>query len=117
MARASRETWVKRVERWRDSGLTAKEFAAELGVNAHTLSHWGWKLDREKTAPPAPARRRTSGRAEPRPEPQASAVELVEVSLPSAGYEVVTPSGWTVRLPSAFDAATVEELLRVAGAL
>jgi len=44
MERASRETWAKHVERWRDGGLTAKEYAAEAGVNAHSLSWWKWRL-------------------------------------------------------------------------
>lgn len=38
------EVWAKRIERWRDSGLTATEFAAEVGVNAKSLSHWKWRL-------------------------------------------------------------------------
>jgi hypothetical protein len=33
MERASRETWAKRVERWKDRGLTAKEYAAEVGIS------------------------------------------------------------------------------------
>ena len=44
MDRASRETWAKRVERWTDSGLTAKEYAAELGIKAHSLTWWKWRL-------------------------------------------------------------------------
>jgi hypothetical protein len=28
------------VERWRDSGLTAEQFAGELGINAGTLKFW-----------------------------------------------------------------------------
>jgi hypothetical protein len=32
-APVEREEWAKRVERWRDSGLTTAEFAAELGVS------------------------------------------------------------------------------------
>jgi len=31
--RVSRDEWAKRVERWKDSGLTAKEFASEVGIN------------------------------------------------------------------------------------
>jgi hypothetical protein len=31
--RASAEEWQKRVERWRESGLSADQFAAELGIN------------------------------------------------------------------------------------
>jgi len=33
MGRASRAVWAKRVERWGDSGLTAKQFAAEIDVS------------------------------------------------------------------------------------
>jgi hypothetical protein len=35
----SRAEWQKRVERWRDSGLSAEQFAAELGINAGTLKY------------------------------------------------------------------------------
>jgi hypothetical protein len=38
MSRASRAEWAKRVERWKDSGLSAKEFAAETGVKSLALS-------------------------------------------------------------------------------
>jgi hypothetical protein len=38
------ETWAKRVERWTDSGLTAKEYAAGLGIKAHSLTWWKWRL-------------------------------------------------------------------------
>jgi hypothetical protein len=39
--------WAKRVERWRDSGLTTAEFAAPVGINAKTLTYWAWTLERE----------------------------------------------------------------------
>jgi transposase-like protein len=42
--RASRDEGRRRVERWKDSGLTAKEFAAETGINAGTLQFWRYKL-------------------------------------------------------------------------
>jgi hypothetical protein len=47
MARESREVWVKRVERWRESGLRANAFAGELGVNAATLAQWKYRLAAE----------------------------------------------------------------------
>jgi hypothetical protein len=50
MDRTSREEWAKRVERWGDSGLTAKEYAAELGIKAHTRSWWKWRLSSESLA-------------------------------------------------------------------
>jgi hypothetical protein len=46
--RTSAEEWQKRVERWRDSGLPAEQFAAELGTNAGNLRFWGYKLNRAK---------------------------------------------------------------------
>ena len=55
MDRTSREEWAKRVERWGDSGLTAKEYAAEIGIKAHTLSWWKWRLS---SGAPAQGRRR-----------------------------------------------------------
>ena len=42
--RANRDEWRKRVDRWKDSGLTANEFVAETGINAGTLQFWGYKL-------------------------------------------------------------------------
>ena len=45
--RVSRDEWAKRVERWRDSGLTTAEFAAELGINPHSVTYWAWALKRE----------------------------------------------------------------------
>jgi hypothetical protein len=46
MARATREIWAKRVERWAESGLTAAEFAGEADINARTLTFWKWRLGR-----------------------------------------------------------------------
>jgi hypothetical protein len=35
MERVSRAAWAKRVERWRESGLTAARYAADIGVKRH----------------------------------------------------------------------------------
>jgi transposase-like protein len=43
-ARVDRNEWKRRVQRWKDSGPTAKEFAAETGINAGTLQFWRHKL-------------------------------------------------------------------------
>lgn len=106
MGRDARATWAKRVERWGASGLSAAEFALEIGVNARTLTYWKWKLGR-----PEPVR------ATPRPE----FVEVVATS-PSriAGdasldaLEVVLVGGVVIRVPARFDA---EALRRVVMAL
>ena len=56
MARESRETWSLRVVRWKDCGLTAKEFAAEVGIKPHSLSWWKWRLASRAESAPGTAR-------------------------------------------------------------
>jgi hypothetical protein len=45
MEPTSRNTWAKRVRRWKESGLSAKQFAAEIAVSAHSLTSWKRKLN------------------------------------------------------------------------
>ena len=52
MKRETRQQWTERVERWRRSELTAREFAAQEGVRATTLSWWGAELRRAARASP-----------------------------------------------------------------
>lgn len=65
MARESREVWTKRVERWRASGLTADEFASEVGIKSNSLRHWSWLLDHEKRGSRPDAARRARTREVP----------------------------------------------------
>ena len=93
-----------------DSGLTAKEYAAETGLNVNSLGHWKWKLS-------AQAR---GTRREQRPLAAPPVVE-VKLSEPEANgsssapqavpFEVVLAGGATVRVPLRFDAAALRELL------
>jgi hypothetical protein len=104
MGRDARATWAKRVERWRASGLSAAEFAAEIGVNARTLTYSKWKL----------------GRAEPHAESSGRA-EFVEVVAPARGaavceqLEVVLESGVVVRVPARFDADALRRVVVALG--
>ena len=121
MGRATRQEWAKRIERWQDSGLTAKEFAAEIDVPATSLSYWKWKLRQDARAPGAasaeevitdlPKRRRRSA-ATPR------FLELVErpTDLDVAPMlEVVLCTGVVVRVPSQFDEATLRRVATLLG--
>ena len=110
MARANRETWAKRVERWKDSGLTAAEFATEIGVSAKALSWWKWQLGR--TAPAAKPRARRSRT----PKAVVTPLTFVEMSTPvkSEPIEIVFPSGIRVWVSASVDA---EALGRVIAAL
>lgn len=103
MGRDARATWAKRVERWSESGLPAAEFAAEIGVNARTLTYWKWKLGK-------PEQRRVT----PRPE----FVEVVPTASPriSGGasldaLEVVLGGGVVIRVPARFDADTLRRVV------
>lgn len=122
MARASnRELWAKRVQRWRDSGLTAREYAAETGLNLNTLTTWSSRLTREaRTAGHSiPDRRTRAGRAT-RP-PRVAPVEFVEaVASPEPPESVadfeLRVGDVRVRVPAAFDASALSRLLGVLGA-
>jgi len=136
MGREPREVWEKRVARWRESGLSAVEFAAEIGVNHHTLGHWAWRLGRESaresSRPTEPVR--GVKRSLPAPPPAAASdaptfVELVAApcragepvvdasttaaSSTTIGFEVVLAGGRTVRVPAKFDVEALRCLVAV----
>lgn len=94
MARADRETWVKRVERWRESGLSAAEFAAEIGVTPKSLSWWKWQLGKASAAAATKRRKKTAKVA-------VTPLTFVEMTAPVQGepIEIVFPRGVRVRVP------------------
>lgn len=119
MSRTSRGEWAKRVERWKDSGLSAREYAAEIGVKPTTLSYWSWKL-RSGTAAVGsrgtgkPARRGTrrrpvvAGTVAPR---------FVELGAPqpvvaAPALDLVLRSGVVVRVTAGFDEGTLTRVVR-----
>jgi hypothetical protein len=103
--RANRDEWQKRVERWTDSGLTAKQFAAETGINAGTLQCWKYKLTRESAAV------RSTGRRVPAPV-AASLVEVRPVSVATDDrIEIELNNGRRLRVPPRFDAEALKALL------
>ena len=109
--RATRETWVNRVERWKDSGLSAREFASELGISEPALKWWKWKLAAEASGAPMQKgkRRRVVETAKP-------TVTFVEVPRPASrrpSIEIVLPSRVRVRLRDEFDASVLERVLGV----
>jgi hypothetical protein len=109
MASEGREVWTRRVEQWAESGQTAAEFAAEIGVNANTLQHWGWKLASDGGVT---ERRRESAQIRAA-RPKREQVEFVEVvgtkgRSVSSGFEVVRT---VVRVPPACDAEVLQRLI------
>src|SRR5262245_52700721 len=107
--RVDRDEWRKRIERWRDSGLTAKEFAAEMGLNPGTLQFWRYKLKQV-----------AGGRTRPRPKRPSDAIlsSLVEVRAPAAAvvdqrFEIELANGRRVRVAAGFEPAALKALLVV----
>ncbi len=100
--RVSRAEWAKRVERWRDSGLSAAEFGAEIGVNPRTLTYWKWMLGKG------------SRDAQPSSAPKKAAAFVEVHSTPTnTGYELALSGGRRLQIPSGFDADTLARLLAV----
>ncbi|OGQ80198.1 MAG: hypothetical protein A2289_13345 [Deltaproteobacteria bacterium RIFOXYA12_FULL_58_15] len=124
MQRASAADWTKRVERWKDSGLTAKEFAAEMGFKASTLTYWSSKLRRAAGSNGNAqsrvnfAKRWAESPARGSSAPPASAPKLVELPVAQVVslapmLELVLQGDVRVRVPADFDEQTLVRLMRV----
>jgi hypothetical protein len=109
MARTPRKEWEKRVARLRDSDLTDREFAAEIGVNVHTLRGWKWKLAAEQSAG-TPSRAAGARRRTPRAEPKAT---FLEMTMAPADAIELRVSGVEVRVPVGFDETTLSRVVAV----
>ena len=127
MARTNAEQWAKRVERWKDSGLSAKQFAAETGLKASTLSYWRWRLaaperasvtggsdDVQSTERPEVGRRAKRGR---RPTSRLPAcVELPVAAIANSPTMLELLVGDVrVRVPAGFDEVTLMHVVRALG--
>lgn len=118
MSRVSRAEWAKRVDRWKDSGLSAKAFASETGLKATSLTFWSWKLRRDEAAGRAkPVLTAGRGRRSEANAPSVPARRFVEVSAEISTHaasmiELVLNHGIHVRVPSGFDEATLTRLVR-----
>jgi transposase-like protein len=102
-----RAEWQKRIERWRDSGLSAEQFAAELGINAGTLKYWKYRIGKEATGSVAAEQK-------PRPSKAPRAASLVEVQatmITSSPFVLELGQDRRLQIPSRFDASALERLL------
>ena len=122
MERASQEIWAKRVERWKDSGLSVAVYAREVGISPRSLMWWRWRLGagvkkkrargRRTTTTPASKTAMTlqSGSAA-----TVSPLTFVEMTagLGSDALEVVLLTSVRIRVRPDFDAPTLGRLLDV----
>lgn len=125
MDRTTRATWEKRIERWKDSGLSAAEYSRELGISSRTLKWWCWKLSSDaKPAPTLPKLRRARrARVATKSDAKQSVAPLtfVEVATPlqpptasaATPIEIVLRSGVQLRVTIGFDAPTLARVLDV----
>lgn len=116
MERASRDTWAKRIERWKDSGLTATEFATEVGINPRSLRWWSWRLGAAAAAGPHKRRRARRARSSESTRP-AAITPLTFVEMPAAvtreELEIVLPTTIRICVRPGFDDATLRRLLDI----
>jgi transposase len=111
MAETGRQRWTERVEQWKQSGLTAREFAEQAGLNAGTLSYWKWRLSRSPVEASSPRTGRKRHVRKPK------LVELTPVALSDDRVELELSNGHRLRVPSRFDARALARLISiVAGA-
>jgi hypothetical protein len=103
-----RAQWAEQVRQWRQSGLTAREFAKRVGINAGTLSHWAWRLGRAGEADGRGREPIKRGGAS-----HASFVELVAGAIEDRRFELDLGDGRRLRIPAGFDGAGLERLLAV----
>jgi transposase-like protein len=127
MERPSAQQRAKWVERWKDSGLTAKEFAAEAGLKASALYYWCSQLSgaagkgsagRDEIPEQSVRPRRTrSARPEKRsatPSPRFVELPVAAVASAPAMLELLL-GDVRVRVPSGFDEATLTRVVRALG--
>ena len=116
MGRTTRVEWAARIARWRNSGKSVSQFAAEIGVRTRTLSWWKWRLA-SMAAVSSPKRALVRRSAAPVTKTPAaiSPLTFVEMSavVESDRLEVVLPSTIRVRVRPGFDGATLARLLDV----
>lgn len=114
MKREARATWVERVERWKKSGKSAEEFAAEIGVNVRSLKWWKWMLASERST--STAKKSTKVRA-PTALVKASITPITFVEMTAAvvsdAIEVVLPTSVRVAVKPGFDDRTLSRVLDV----
>ena len=94
------------MERWHDSGLSAEQFAAELGISAATLKAWKYKLGhRALAASPMRKFRETT----------APVIEILETTSSRVrhGFELELKGGRRLHIPSDFDAPALGRLLTI----
>jgi transposase-like protein len=108
--RIGREQRARHVERWRESGLVAREYAARAGVNVHTLRSWKYALADEKR-PSAVTTPKTTAVRSRVIAPKLPLIEVRGSGRTDEHFELEFADGRRLRVPPSFDADALRRLL------
>jgi hypothetical protein len=122
MEQTNAQQRAKWVERWKDSGLTAKEFAAEAGLTVSALYNWSSQLLAAK-------RKHADGGSAEKPmrhdaalgaaKPSAAVPHFVELPIaavsPTPVMLELVLGNVCIRVPSGFDEVTLTHVVRALG--
>jgi transposase len=107
---ADAETWSKRVEEWRASGLTAKEFSARHGLTVSGLRNWSYRLRvAEKVTAPVSLVPVT---VKPPADPAAASMAEAERPRPALTLEL---GEVRISVPTGFDRVARKVVLEILG--
>lgn len=98
------EKWRKHLKDWAASGLAADVFAERNGLSVRSLKWWRWKITTDDDKAAKPARART-------PTAFVEVVQAAPASRPHEPLEVLTPTGFLVRVPVGFDCETLRRVV------
>ena len=103
-ASRSRGEWVEIIKAWKDSGLSAAQFADEQGLQASSLAKWQWRLRKQPKRP---------SEAGPPKLVQVSIADLMGAGDTSTGrWELTTIEGHRLRVLAPVAGTELEVLLR-----
>lgn len=103
--RSTRAKWAERIERWRRSGLSLREYAEREGLALKSLSWWRWHLHRSTGTSPSTALMPLA--------PAFVEIEAAPVEMMTP-FEVVLSNGRVVRVPTMFNDAALSRVLAAA---
>ena len=121
----SEQRWQERVEAWRQSGQSQREYCRLQGIALSSLSHWHRELPRRahlrgqsvESVPEAPGQGVSAETLRWLPVlPPGGSMAIEEArpeGEPGGGFEVVSPRGWLIRVDRSFDVASLRRLLGV----
>jgi hypothetical protein len=108
------QLWLQHIRRWQRSPLTVRDYCDRYSLSEASFHSWKRKLhERGVLNDAAPAEC-----VSPRAETSANAPLFLPVNVSpldtvARSIDLVSPDGWTVRIPAGFDAQTLLQLLAV----